>query len=524
MEIVKAFNENGLNTDIIIKGDINNPLFRASDIGMILEMSNIRTTLQNFDDNEKVVISIDTPGGVQQVTFLTEFGLYQLLFISRKPIAKKFKNWVCEVIKEIRLTGQYQLEKKLEEKEEHIKKIENELKVKEDEIDKIKNSEKIPMMYIYNCDTTQSIPELKIGYTTNLYSRLKPYRQTHKNGKLEFSIELQDINIRIVETFIHELLKSYRIKDEIFKGDVDEIKYTILNLVNFIKLSNLIRSQDKINKIYKLYESYDNIINNKYKCVSTKNIETQTEDDILMINKINDNHNNFKIKNFISEMCIIHKDVEVSASKIKGLYRLWCREANKKNTTEFTDYLNTNFKYTRLKNQDESNVIMGYKGISVKEINYEKSIIHNDVEDFIFNKCIFIPEGTVLISDIIDEFIKWKNKMDKNVTNNEKEELRNYFKNNNNVLYETVWTSNGNGQGYYGLKLKTQIYEKNISSSTGKQVYKIDSNSNICVDKWPTIAKAAEMENISSAKLSRIIKNKILYNNFYYSSENKAII
>lgn len=114
--------------------------------------------------------------------------------------------------------------------------------------------------------------------------------------------------------------------------------------------------------------------------------------------------------------------------------------------------------------------------------------------------------------------------MDKNVTNNEKEELRNYFKNNNNVLYETVWTSNGNGQGYYGLKLKTQIYEKNISSSTGKQVYKIDSNSNICVDKWPTIAKAAEMENISSAKLSRIIKNKILYNNFYYSSENKAII
>lgn len=521
MDVVKSFIDKGFNHNIIIKGNYDNPLFRACDIGEILGIANIRQNIKDFDDTERTVCLTYGVAGDHNIIYLTEKGLYKVLFRSRKPIAEKFQNWVCEVIKEIRLTGQYQLEKKLEEKEQHIKKMENELKEKEDEIDKIKNSEKIPMMYIYNCDTTQSIPELKIGYTTNLYSRLRPYKQTHKNGKLEFSIELQDINIRTVESFIHELLKSYRIKDEIFKGNVDEIKFIILNLVNFIKLSNLSQCQDKINKIYKLYESYDNIINNKHKCVSTKNSDTQTEDNDFMINEINKNQNNPKITNFINEMCIIHKDIEVSASRIKGLFRLWCREANKKNTTEFTDYLNTNFKYIRLKNQDENNVIMGYKGISVKEIIYKKTLINNDVDDFIFNKCIFIPEGTVLISDIIDEFIKWKKNLDKNITNNEKEELRNYFKNNNNVLYETVWTSNGNGQGYYGLKLKTQIYEKNISSSTGKQVFKIDSNSNICIDKWPTIAKAAEMENISAAKLSRIIKNKILYNNFYYTSESK---
>jgi len=522
MEIVKAFNENGLHTDIIIKGDINNPLFRASDIGSILEMSNIRATIQNFDETEKVVMNIDTLGGSQQVSFLTEFGLYQLLFISRKPIAKKFKKWVSEVIKEIRLTGQYQLEKQLKEKDEKIKKIENELKEKDDEIDKIKNSEKIPMMYIYNCDSTQNIPELKIGYTTNLYSRLRPYKQTHKNGKLEFSLELQDINIRIVETFIHELLKSYRIKDEIFKGDVDEIKFIIINLVNFIKLTNLNKSENKTKKIFKLYESFDNILNNNQKSISTKNIETQTDENGFMNKKINDNYNNTdnnKIKKFIDEMCFLHKDVEVSASKIKGLYRLWCREANKKNTTEFTDYLNTNFKYVRLKNQDENNIIMGYKGINIKEIKYEKSYMSNDVEDFLFQKCIFIPEGTVLISDIVDDFIKWKKNMNKNINNNEKEDIRNYLKNNHNVLYETVWTTNGNGQGYYGLKLISQINNKVISSSTGKEVSKIDANTGICIDKWPTIAKAAETENISSAKLSRIIKNKTLINDYYYITD-----
>ena len=55
-------------------------------------MTNIRATIQQFDDSEKVVNSIDTLGGSQQVTFLTEKGLYKVLFKSRKPIAENFKN------------------------------------------------------------------------------------------------------------------------------------------------------------------------------------------------------------------------------------------------------------------------------------------------------------------------------------------------------------------------------------------------------------------------------------------------
>ena len=34
-------------------------------------MTNIRATIQKFDDSEKVVNSIDTLGGSQQVTFLS---------------------------------------------------------------------------------------------------------------------------------------------------------------------------------------------------------------------------------------------------------------------------------------------------------------------------------------------------------------------------------------------------------------------------------------------------------------------
>lgn len=124
MEVVKAFNSNELHTNIVIKGDYNNPLFRASDIGEILEMSNIRAHIVNFDDTERHVNSIDTSTGPKQVTFLTEKGLYKILFKSRKPIAEKFQNWVCEVIKEIRLKGVYNLEKQIEKQKMEMELLE----------------------------------------------------------------------------------------------------------------------------------------------------------------------------------------------------------------------------------------------------------------------------------------------------------------------------------------------------------------------------------------------------------------
>ena len=125
MDIVKAFNSNDLHTEIVIKGSKTEPLFRASDIGEILEIKNIRTTINEFDLSEKVVHTMDTLGGSQQVTFLTEKGLYKVLFKSRKPIAEKFQNWVCDVIKEIRLNIIKDLEKELEKKNNEIQEIED---------------------------------------------------------------------------------------------------------------------------------------------------------------------------------------------------------------------------------------------------------------------------------------------------------------------------------------------------------------------------------------------------------------
>lgn len=109
MEIIKSFIENNLQSETN-----EEPLFRASEIGYMLEMANIRVCTQHFDETEKTIKTVQSSTGPKQVTFLTEKGLYKILFKSRKPIAETLINWVCNVIKEIRLNGSYNLQTKLE--------------------------------------------------------------------------------------------------------------------------------------------------------------------------------------------------------------------------------------------------------------------------------------------------------------------------------------------------------------------------------------------------------------------------
>ena len=128
MDIVKAFNTNDLHTEVVIKGTKTDPLFRANDIGIILEINNIRMSIIDFDESEKrAVSSTDSTGRMQDVTFLTEKGLYKVLFRSRKPIAQRFQNWVCEVIKEIRLNGLYELQKEVDQKQKELEQTKNEM-------------------------------------------------------------------------------------------------------------------------------------------------------------------------------------------------------------------------------------------------------------------------------------------------------------------------------------------------------------------------------------------------------------
>ncbi|KAJ3072859.1 hypothetical protein HK102_006150, partial [Quaeritorhiza haematococci] len=109
--VIKQFQD----LNIQIYGTHEEPLFKAKDIGDLLEIDQIRKTIQNLDDEDKILIGGITVTGTKGQYFLTENGVYEVLFISRKPLAKQFKKWVKGIIKDIRLTGQYQLQKEVKE-------------------------------------------------------------------------------------------------------------------------------------------------------------------------------------------------------------------------------------------------------------------------------------------------------------------------------------------------------------------------------------------------------------------------
>ena len=92
-----------------VYGTAENPMFLAREIAECIDYdkTSLNKLVASVDDDEKGRNIIPTPGGNQQVWFLTEGGLYEVLMQSRKPIAKQFKRGVKQILHEVRTTGGY---------------------------------------------------------------------------------------------------------------------------------------------------------------------------------------------------------------------------------------------------------------------------------------------------------------------------------------------------------------------------------------------------------------------------------
>lgn len=132
-----------LGKQLRIYGDFENPLFKADEVAKWIEHSNVSKMLESVDDNEKIKLEVGTLTNGYSAWFLTEDGLYEVLMQSRKPIAKKFKKKVKEILKDVRKYGMYATDELLDNpdliikmatklKEEKAKNKELEDKMKED--------------------------------------------------------------------------------------------------------------------------------------------------------------------------------------------------------------------------------------------------------------------------------------------------------------------------------------------------------------------------------------------------------
>lgn len=109
MNNVVPFDFNGLQVRTATDENAE-PLFMAKDVCEVLGISKYRDAVSKLSEDERVSAKMDTLGGKQSAIFVTESGLYHLIFRSNKPEAEVFRLWVTkEVLPSIRKTGSYTL-------------------------------------------------------------------------------------------------------------------------------------------------------------------------------------------------------------------------------------------------------------------------------------------------------------------------------------------------------------------------------------------------------------------------------
>lgn len=74
----------------------------AKDVAKALGYNHTPSMVRMLDQDEKGVHILHTPGGNQKMTIISETGVYEATWNSRRPEAKEFKKWVKQTIKELR--------------------------------------------------------------------------------------------------------------------------------------------------------------------------------------------------------------------------------------------------------------------------------------------------------------------------------------------------------------------------------------------------------------------------------------
>lgn len=97
----------------VVTGQDGEPWFVANDVGKILRLVNVHTSIKKLDEDEKGLQTLYTLGGNQILSVINESGLYTLILrcndaVTPGSIPHRFRKWITsEVIPSIRKTGAY---------------------------------------------------------------------------------------------------------------------------------------------------------------------------------------------------------------------------------------------------------------------------------------------------------------------------------------------------------------------------------------------------------------------------------
>ncbi len=220
MELQVIDKRNILDHEVTTYGDLENPLFLAKDVASWIEHSDVSKMMKSVDEDEKVKNIVRTLGGNQEMWFLTEDGLYEVLMQSRKPIAKQFKKKVKKLLKDLRLNKFNPFEnmskelqaillvdKKQQELDNRITTIEDKMTVNYELAENLRSA--------INCRAV----ELLGGKDAEAYKKLnkKLYASFYRDIKRTFKVNsYKNLSVKNYDLAI-SFIEAWEPKDEVLK-------------------------------------------------------------------------------------------------------------------------------------------------------------------------------------------------------------------------------------------------------------------------------------------------------------------
>lgn len=402
-------------------------------------------------------------------------------------------------------------------------------------------------IYIGTIDNTNESNEklIKFGHSNDLGIRVSYHNKTYDNFVLIQAFRVQN------KVEIENLIKNHpKIKKQIRTIEIDgknkteiicydDNDFTIDKLCKYIKdiINDKTYSIDNFNKLLKKYEDLEDelreikeINKNQEKIILEKELYInelieKIEKNEKIINSVNNEHESVyknillpvdelhaKFDEFVNKVCVVHPEVQELSTSIEGRFRIWHGvKPTKEVFHALKNYLDIRFKQKKIDTQH------GYIGIRLNPVEYKKTETNCDVENFIFHSCKFSDNAKVLDSVLFEEYQKWKISVEKELSDNDLKDIKEYLKACPYALRGTVWTEHGSNEGFYGLCMKQNEYKPKYTSSSGKKVYRKEVDTHILLGTWESIVKASVFEGISAASMSRCVKNKTVIDNYYYS-------
>jgi len=407
-------------------------------------------------------------------------------------------------------------------------------------------------IYFGTIDNTNADNEklIKFGHTNDLSTRIIDHRKKYQNFVLVAAFRVQN------KVEIENLIKTYpKIKRNIRsievggKNKTEIIAYDITNFtIERLKkhIADIIHSRtysiDNFNRLMQRNEMLEaenrdltkRVVKQEQELNELRELTAKQRQELEVVTAghqsvyqnvlLPEDELTQKFNEFIKVACIVRPDVEESSVSMEGRFRLWCQTKPTKETFHaLKNYLDVRFKAKRIRG------VHGYLGVKLKTVEYKKMpaseisslSLSANAETFLFERCQFSDCGKVLNSVLLKEYQKWKLSVGLPLTETDMKDLKAYLNASPHALKATVWTEQGNNEGYYGVSLREDYYastnaSNTFSATTGKKVEKREATTHQLLGSWPTIANAALSEGVCAAKMSRYVKSKTVVADYYY--------